>query len=358
MTTSNRSTDASSAQLNHLLGRLTLDIQVLEEHRDPEFMRRTILEVCSRDLRFEDMHTPDQLAAADPALMRQEAELLADYNDWKRINSQLTDRGFKIRPSRFCSVVDQIGDLFGSADPDRSEDFAFALDTASSRFKPSYAMSYAIWFFMEIERCALALASTEAEDANDRGQELVLSQAFSEALPHFHRAVQLSPTFALAWINCGIALKNLGRIDDALQVYAIVIGEIDSDYKKAWYNAAVAFLKVGDAQYAYDCCRKSVEIDPKYAPGLKLLPDIQNALASVPPEVPVAEQPNDIVILGMDPELAKGLATSFGSRGLSVARIDESGRLEQFGAPAERRERRRRWNEAVRKAAAAGASAP
>lgn len=86
---------------------------------------------------------------------------------------------------------------------------------------------------------------SEAEELDDEGYELNQSGRYEEALPYFNRALELSPRFCLAYINKGIALKNLGKLDEAIECYDKVINELNPEYKKAWHNKAVALQKKG-----------------------------------------------------------------------------------------------------------------
>jgi tetratricopeptide (TPR) repeat protein len=87
---------------------------------------------------------------------------------------------------------------------------------------------------------------------------------YAEALGYFEAALESSPRFALAWINKGIALKNLSRLDEAIACYDKVICEIDSHFKKAWHNRAVALILKGDLAGASVCLETALQIDPDY----------------------------------------------------------------------------------------------
>ncbi len=113
---------------------------------------------------------------------------------------------------------------------------------------------------------------SEAEKLDDRGDELNQERRYKEALPYFDKALALSPRFCLVWINKGIALKNLGRLDEAIRCYDTVIKGINPRYKKAWYNKAVALWMKGNIDEAKMCVDKALEIEPNYphALGLKM----------------------------------------------------------------------------------------
>lgn len=111
---------------------------------------------------------------------------------------------------------------------------------------------------------------TEAETYNDYGNELNGQGRFNEALEYFDKALDLSPRFCLGYINKGIALKNLGRLDEAIACYDKVIEKINPGYKKAWHNKAVALWTKGEIDEARTCVNRSLEIDPNYPISLTL----------------------------------------------------------------------------------------
>ena len=111
---------------------------------------------------------------------------------------------------------------------------------------------------------------SEAEQFNGIGDELNQHGRYEEALPYFDRALGLSPRFCLVLVNKGIALKNLGRLDEAISCYDTVIEEINPRYKKAWHNKAVALWKKGELEEARTCVDKALEIAPDYPYALDL----------------------------------------------------------------------------------------
>ena len=111
---------------------------------------------------------------------------------------------------------------------------------------------------------------SEAEQFNGIGDELNQHGRYEEALPYFDRALGLSPRFCLVLVNKGIALKNLGRLDEAITCYDTVIGKINPRYKKAWHNKAVALWTKGEINEARACVDKALEIDPNYQHALRL----------------------------------------------------------------------------------------
>ncbi|TFJ82311.1 hypothetical protein NSK_006430 [Nannochloropsis salina CCMP1776] len=54
---------------------------------------------------------------------------------------------------------------------------------------------------------------------NKLGATLANSQRSDEALPAYHRALDLKPKYARGWLNLGISHANLGRYEEAARCY-------------------------------------------------------------------------------------------------------------------------------------------
>jgi len=133
-----------------------------------------------------------------------------------------------------------------------------------------YAKSVTNFLAFELIKASSNRGLSEAEKLNDRVDELNQEGRYEEALPYSDRALKLSPRFCLAYINKGIALKNLGRFDKAIACYDKVINELDSKYKKAWYNKAVVLQKKGKISEAIKCVDRALEICPAYPHAIAL----------------------------------------------------------------------------------------
>jgi tetratricopeptide (TPR) repeat protein len=125
-----------------------------------------------------------------------------------------------------------------------------------------------------VECCAMLLRETtatiigaklcQAEELNDAGYERHTTGSYEEAIQLHDEAISLEPGFSLAWVNKGIALKNLGRLDEAIACYDWVIDHIDARYKKAWHNKGVALKLRGELRVALECFDRAILIDPEY----------------------------------------------------------------------------------------------
>lgn len=178
----------------------------------------------------------------------------------------------------------------------------FGLETANEVFVGNL-MSEVISLFVHRER-------TEAEKLNDEGFAHHHSGGYEEALRLHEQAIEIAPDFPLAWINKGIALKNLDRLDEAIACYDHVIERLDSGDKKAWHNKGVALSLQGETEQAIECLDQALEIDPQYELARRLrercIGDMQ--------EVSIARMSAN---LPQDPQAVRlmGMATNLASRG-------------------------------------------
>lgn len=104
----------------------------------------------------------------------------------------------------------------------------------------------------------------EPERLNDAGFDNHHPGGYERAVELHDRALALAPDFSMARINKGIALKNLGRLDEAIACYDHVIEQIDDRFKKAWHNKGVALLQQQRLEEAVECFARAVQIDPEY----------------------------------------------------------------------------------------------
>jgi tetratricopeptide (TPR) repeat protein len=127
-----------------------------------------------------------------------------------------------------------------------------------------YAVECAKRLMHEVMGLFIKRELSEAEKLNDAGFDRHHSGGYEEAIRLHDQALALAPDFALAWVNKGIALKNLGRFDEAVKYYNWVIEHLDPEYKKAWHNKAVVLMMQGEFQKAVKCLDHALEIDPQY----------------------------------------------------------------------------------------------
>ena len=178
-------------------------------------------------------------------------EQIVDYGDWKRLQLQvLQTHRMQWRKKLILQHIKSSDTMMGAPD-------------TYTRLVHSAIGTELIDGFQKSKQI------TEAEKANDRGNDLRERGRFSESLEYFDQAISLSQRFCLPRVNKGISLKNLGRIGEAISVYQLTLN-IDPNYKKAWHNMGVALAVAGDVDGAEKSVGKALEIDPDYQIALKL----------------------------------------------------------------------------------------
>ncbi len=114
---------------------------------------------------------------------------------------------------------------------------------------------------------------------NDLGQ-------LNNAVASYRRALEIKPDFAEAHSNLGNALRDLGQLDNAVASYRRAL-EIKPDYADAHSNLGNALKDLGELEDAVASYRRALEIKPDYAQAhnnlgnaLQDLGQLDNAVAS------------------------------------------------------------------------------
>ncbi|HEY0755437.1 MAG TPA: tetratricopeptide repeat protein, partial [Ktedonobacteraceae bacterium] len=87
---------------------------------------------------------------------------------------------------------------------------------------------------------------------------------FTEALVAFEQAIHLDATFALAYINKGVALENLKRYAEALAAHERAL-RLDSTNALAYYNKGVALVNLNRREEALTAYEQALLLDPTNA---------------------------------------------------------------------------------------------
>ena len=89
-------------------------------------------------------------------------------------------------------------------------------------------------------------------------------QLFEKGLKAFQEAAALDPAMLIAQLNQGVALLNLGRVDEAKKLLELVVRQSPKD-PHAWYSIGLLSKNSSDSQAAVDAFRRVTEIDPNDA---------------------------------------------------------------------------------------------
>ncbi|MEM8718598.1 MAG: tetratricopeptide repeat protein, partial [Cyanobacteria bacterium P01_G01_bin.39] len=80
-------------------------------------------------------------------------------------------------------------------------------------------------------------------------------------LASYERTVEIDPNDDETWYNRGVALGELGRLEEALASYDRAI-EIKPDYDSAWYNRGNTLFDLGRLEEALASYEGAIEINP------------------------------------------------------------------------------------------------
>jgi len=106
--------------------------------------------------------------------------------------------------------------------------------------------------------------TTEAARLNNLGAAYMNQQLFEKALQKFEEAAGVDPKLEIAKLNQGVALLNLGRIDQAKPFLEQAVKPNATD-PYGWFNLGLFYKNTGDVQKAIDAFRRVTEIDPNDA---------------------------------------------------------------------------------------------
>ncbi|MCZ2174125.1 MAG: tetratricopeptide repeat protein [Burkholderiales bacterium] len=111
---------------------------------------------------------------------------------------------------------------------------------------------------------ALALTPDFAEALNNRGLALHELQRYEEALSSYGRALELKEAFAEAHFNRGNALKQLGRHEEAVTSYDRAI-ELDPGVAGFYNNRGLELHELGRLDAALASYGQAIGLEPGYA---------------------------------------------------------------------------------------------
>jgi tetratricopeptide (TPR) repeat protein len=106
--------------------------------------------------------------------------------------------------------------------------------------------------------------SSEAARLNNLGAAYMNQQLFEKGLKAFQEAAALDPKLQIAFLNQGIALLNLARIDPAKGLLEAAGKNAPND-PHAWFSLGLLYKNSDNPQGSVDAFRRVTEIDPNDA---------------------------------------------------------------------------------------------
>lgn len=125
-------------------------------------------------------------------------------------------------------------------------------------------------------------------------EQLLTSGDAAGALQTVEAALASDPTNADGRFLQGIALANLGRADDAIEVFR----DLTQDYREIpepYNNLAVLLAQKGDFNGARDALEAAVDQHPNYTAAWENLADIYSILATIAYETVLQQEPTNSI---------------------------------------------------------------
>ncbi len=109
--------------------------------------------------------------------------------------------------------------------------------------------------------------NNKQEDATmwgNKGNSLVESSMYDDAIKCYDKALELNPGAMEAWNNKGLALARTGRLSEAIQCYDKAL-EIDPSDNEVMYNKGISLALLGKSKEAIECYDKLLAVNPQDA---------------------------------------------------------------------------------------------
>ena len=91
------------------------------------------------------------------------------------------------------------------------------------------------------------------------------NEVYESPLALWTDTVKKSPNKARPHNNLADSYEKLGRLDDALKEYKLIVEKIDPNYMRAYYGMGNVYLKKGKPEEAIRYYRKALKMHPKFA---------------------------------------------------------------------------------------------
>ncbi len=114
------------------------------------------------------------------------------------------------------------------------------------------------------QELVLSLAPNASYAYNELGLLSRRKKAYEKSLEYFNKAIELTPTWAMAQTNICAIYNDLDQYDNAILHCTLALAS-DSSFALAWHNMGESYLFLADYQKAISCYQKAIIFDPNYA---------------------------------------------------------------------------------------------
>lgn len=109
--------------------------------------------------------------------------------------------------------------------------------------------------------------SSPITDLIQKGDEMLNTSRYEEALVSFDRALKIDSRSVGALNGKGLVLNQLGKYEEAITWFDKVL-EIDHDFTNALYNKGVTLSNLGEYEEAITLFDKTLEINPHFVDAM------------------------------------------------------------------------------------------
>lgn len=85
--------------------------------------------------------------------------------------------------------------------------------------------------------------------------------SYENDIVKFKRALEENPKNAEVWCSWGVALVELGRVDEAVEKFAKAAA-FGPHLAAAWYGWGLALMQTGQREAGIEMIKKGMELDP------------------------------------------------------------------------------------------------
>ena len=101
----------------------------------------------------------------------------------------------------------------------------------------------------------------KSKDYLSRGVDLVYKKDYFSGLLAFEKAIELKPSYVLAWFNKGAALFKLDRIGESIMAFEEA-NRVDPTFDGAWASVSNLYMIKGRLEDGLNAAEKAIAINP------------------------------------------------------------------------------------------------